>query len=77
VGSRCEQHGQRWRLTRELVVRVRCSLHRGLLCVGRGGNPDSDPHSSIMRHQGATGPLWLRRGVQLLQLRIDLYKLEL
>jgi len=28
---------------------VRCSLHRGLPCVGRGGDPDSDPHPSMMR----------------------------
>ncbi len=44
--------GQRRRLARELVARVRrgprCSLPR----VSRGGNPDSDPHTSMTRRPG-------------------------
>ena len=39
-----------WRsLIHSAVANVRCGLHRGLACVGRGGNPHSDRHSSMVR----------------------------
>lgn len=64
VCTRSKQHRQRRRLTRQLVARLARSLHRGLPRVGRGANPDSDPHSSMMRRcapgVGGSSDRWRR-----------------
>ena len=52
VRSRCEQHGQRRHLARELVARVLCGPHGSLPRLARGRDPDSDPHTSMMRRLG-------------------------
>src|SRR6476469_2880268 len=62
VRSRCEQHGQRRHLARELVARVRCGLQGSLPRLARGGDPDSDPHISMMRRLGPKAAVMVADG---------------